>query len=627
MNPLDAVLTPPPRPHAQGRAQDAAHGGSPESRLPPALADLPAGTKLEGLVVGRDPSGKPLLRTAYGTLSVSSEIELARGTRLLLEVRPEDGRLMARILALDGKAMGSASPPSARQAPQAVVPQAVVPQAIVPQAAAPIAVPPAPSPALRAAAAPSPGATGSPAARLARLSVAPSSATPTPPGTAGAPQGASPSAPNRVLEGPGASAGETGRPGTPAPTAVPRSISGIAPQPGAAAPSSPGPAAAAVTAEARTAELSSAPNRAAGTSTASPPPENAIKSAEGEIPPPPARNAAASASSFVRAAVRPAGGGLGPAAVTARVSSGSPTNAEQQRTLGLSAAAPAQPNFAEAARQRLTTLLVTIRDALAGALAPGRGAPADPVPTPPKGPAAAAPLGVPGPAVPPPGENAAQTAPNAPWPALARALGLVAQHDPELAQHLARETVPGPRGDLLASLHGFIAALAGGGSETGSVLRLARQMNRLGHTELAAELARELGQFVRLAADHEPGQWRFFLLPFGDGSIWQAIRFFAREQNNSGDKDERSTRFVVEIDLSRLGPIQLDGLASSRGFKLILRSRAPLPEEARRAIEAIVEEAGAIGGVSGAIAFQTAGAFPVDPLKELRAAPGGNVIA
>ncbi len=43
----------------------------------------------------------------------------------------------------------------------------------------------------------------------------------------------------------------------------------------------------------------------------------------------------------------------------------------------------------------------------------------------------------------------------------------------------------------------------------------------------------------------------------------------------------RSTRFLIDLVLSILGPVQIDGLVKERQFDLILRPRTALPQTVR----------------------------------------------
>ena len=107
--------------------------------------------------------------------------------------------------------------------------------------------------------------------------------------------------------------------------------------------------------------------------------------------------------------------------------------------------------------------------------------------------------------------------------------------------------------------------------------------------------------------------------PIYDGTFHH-LRLFVHTHANSdlGDEaEDPGERFVVEVDLSRLGALQLDGLIRKRRFDLILRSRTPLSEAMHDDITRIFTSAAEAGGLAGHIVFQALPAFPVAPIKEL----------
>jgi hypothetical protein len=136
----------------------------------------------------------------------------------------------------------------------------------------------------------------------------------------------------------------------------------------------------------------------------------------------------------------------------------------------------------------------------------------------------------------------------------------------------------------------------------------------------------DFAQISRLAADPATGEWRTWLVPVHDGGAIELVRLFIkRHRGRTADDDERDsgTRFLVEVDLSRLGPMQLDGLVQQKRFDLIVRSHAPLPRHMRKDIYAIFDDALAATGYSGGITFQATPTFVVSPLTEVGAHPVG----
>src|SRR5690606_24994642 len=114
---------------------------------------------------------------------------------------------------------------------------------------------------------------------------------------------------------------------------------------------------------------------------------------------------------------------------------------------------------------------------------------------------------------------------------------------------------------------------------------------------------------------------------------WEQVRMFLkrdRRQNKklSGKADD-DTRFIVEMSLSQLGELQLDGFvhreAQQVQFDLFIRSLSPLEAAIQQDIQRIYNDMSAITGFHGNLAFQTVQEFPVNPMKEALGSSGGVV--
>lgn len=216
------------------------------------------------------------------------------------------------------------------------------------------------------------------------------------------------------------------------------------------------------------------------------------------------------------------------------------------------------------------------------------------------------------------------------WPTLAGVLAsLGAAGDSANAQALAArlpQTGPG----LAAGLLSMIAQFAAGGTAEWLSPALREALERIGKRELADRLGGEFRQISRLAGEPGGGDWRVMFLPLRHEGELHQVNLYLRGKRKQGDKDgpDTGTRFVVEVDMTRLGPIQLDGLVHGRRFDLMLRSRISLSQSIRRDIEAIFDEARGIGGFAGTIGFQIAASFPVQPLDQAKRqnAAGGVVV-
>ena len=218
------------------------------------------------------------------------------------------------------------------------------------------------------------------------------------------------------------------------------------------------------------------------------------------------------------------------------------------------------------------------------------------------------------------------------WSPLAEALELVLRQEPIVAQQVLDTAVAqtGPR--LASGLMFFLAALRQGDLAAWLGDVASRAIERHGRGDLLARMTDDFIQMARLATDPQtttgPGQqdWRLMLLPLFDDGVLHQMRLWVRGEPNEGsaaDREEDDTRFLLEVELSRLGPMQLDGLVRRGRFDLILRTQHTLPNVMQDDIRTIFDDALAVGGYDGALTFQATRTFPIVPLRDLMAGTGG----
>jgi hypothetical protein len=142
-----------------------------------------------------------------------------------------------------------------------------------------------------------------------------------------------------------------------------------------------------------------------------------------------------------------------------------------------------------------------------------------------------------------------------------------------------------------------------------------------GRADLRQRLAKDVSDLRRQASESVRGDWRIFTLPVLDEAAVQPIRLYVRnprEDGKTGGQSQQGSRFVLDLDLSRLGPLQLDGLVRGPRFDLVLRSREPLDPATKAEIGTLFRSALDGSGFSGDVAFVTTAQFPVAPLSALR---------
>ena len=163
-------------------------------------------------------------------------------------------------------------------------------------------------------------------------------------------------------------------------------------------------------------------------------------------------------------------------------------------------------------------------------------------------------------------------------------------------------------------------------------LSCSSSLERAGRRDLIRRISGDLGEAARRADDAPAGDWQPTPLPFYDGEELRELWMFTRQQREDrpdADGGEDATRFVIELDLSRMGRLQLDGLVHGDRFDLILRSATPLPRQARQDLSAMMADALGATGMEGGLVFES-GKFPDSPLRDLEqwnAAARGDVSA
>ncbi|MCP5369028.1 MAG: hypothetical protein H6906_16110, partial [Hyphomicrobiales bacterium] len=202
------------------------------------------------------------------------------------------------------------------------------------------------------------------------------------------------------------------------------------------------------------------------------------------------------------------------------------------------------------------------------------------------------------------------------WPDLREALQAVQAADPQAARHLVATALPQANRQLAANLLFFLSAL-GLGDLRGWLGEAPLRALHRARPDLAARLGEDFARLGRLADDAPPGDWRLTPVPFHNGRELEPLMLFARRQRDEDDGDDaggRGTRFIIDVTLSRLGRLQLDGLLKDgkKHLDLIVRSETPLPPAVREGIRTIYREAAEITGLKGGVGFQAAPERMVD---------------
>ncbi|MCC7260831.1 MAG: hypothetical protein IT567_07340 [Alphaproteobacteria bacterium] len=631
---------------------------------PQALVNLAAGTLLTGTVVSRDEKGNPLLRTTQGDITLHRSHFLQTGSKVVLRVEHSGAQFQARIVSVDGVPIEKLQSPGLDDITDVVVTRNN----------------PAPSNAPRVPVQPEAQAYNRPAPdviqkqeiaaetsyrNLDKGSVVTARLTRTEPGALEilrsnfeAAGKATDSLPPRLDPGttltlrvltnqpPAPYTPPQGAPvaNAPAPQAqIPTPLASPVQQPlpaqGTTATvvtteiSAPLPATATGTAPSPAASRPEAPVIAPGNTAAAPTPQQSAQPL-----------AAASLATTVTSArpetvATPTAGT--PAAASARPAAPIPANAG----VLISAAAPPPSSSARAIAIPAT---ITGTDAATGeriALTPlgNLRLPAD-IAVPPNTKLTVQVLsttpGAPSYAIPVEGEEAAVTSASIAsrttpatvtelatrWDSLKELYTLLQTHQPELAARLLQGgAIPRADASLTSSTLFFMVALGSGDVRKWLGNDVVQMLEDSGKGNLLHRLGAEFGA-IRQAFTQAPGQnWQTLLFPVFDGHELQQARMFIKrdpeEHKKDGKKRSGGTRVVVEVNLTQMGEVQLDGLykeqKNTKSFDLMVRSLRALGKDVRESIAQIFRDSLLDSPIAGTVSFQAVQRFPLDPMQEV----------
>ena len=214
------------------------------------------------------------------------------------------------------------------------------------------------------------------------------------------------------------------------------------------------------------------------------------------------------------------------------------------------------------------------------------------------------------------------------WRSLKNVFTTLSTLDPALAAALAERILPKPHAKLTNEMLFFLAAVKKG--DVGEWLgRRARDLLAERAPETLDKFAREFLQLQQAMTEPKTQGWTGLVIPFLTQGQLQQIRLYLRQDEASGGKRGASDgqRFIIDLDLSSLGDLQLDGFIKKREMKkefdLIIRSARHLPADITQGIRQIFETSLSTTGMQGYVSFQEGREHFLAPLSEARGGEAG----
>jgi len=594
--------------------------------LPDRLRDLARTVVLTGTVAGETPEGLTRVRTQAGEILLQTPTPLPTDKPVTLQIAPGQTAGSKLLLLLQGAITPPATGPGSPQAGAVPTPAVILPNLTPPTAptggpsiqpaAQPLPLLPGTIvPALVIAAAPkAPAPPGAQPTLPGQTAAAPTPPTPldaTPPQSAGpAPTAAAPGAPatpapplplptGATTLTPPAAPSANPAPATPPPAGkpmldVPVQLGGNAAHPGGmeAPPSSPSPAPLPTPEAAPEPDLPQGATVALKILTVTPPPEQPQKADQPKADP---RNPGLPQNGGEKANAQP-----NPTATMVRgdaPTSDAPDLDPPNTPVLHGTVAGSTPQGQPILATRQGMLALNVQASLPqGAIV--TAALTDP---------AAALKG----AAPPPPELGPMTERD--WPAMRQLLNTLASVDRAAAQSLLSTVMPQPNRKLGAALSFFLSAIRGGDARAWLGDEATSALEKAGRGDLLQQLDREFKSLQQQAGDPLPGDWRPYTLPMFDSNGPMPIRLHVHPIKGDEEEDGpgkgknggKGSRFLLDLELSRLGPMQLDGLVQPNRFDLILRSHTALAPEFRLDLIQIFADSIRAVGYTGGLSFQS----------------------
>lgn len=134
----------------------------------------------------------------------------------------------------------------------------------------------------------------------------------------------------------------------------------------------------------------------------------------------------------------------------------------------------------------------------------------------------------------------------------------------------------------------------------------------------SSSVKKAAGDLERVARANENSEWSAYPIPVGiGGQRVEPIRLYVRHAEEDGENagvrpdQVKPTRFLIDLNLSRLGRIQIDGLARLPKLDLVLRSETALNATLQQPLRRLFADVTSARGIQGDMSFQVAP--PIDP--------------
>ena len=177
-----------------------------------------------------------------------------------------------------------------------------------------------------------------------------------------------------------------------------------------------------------------------------------------------------------------------------------------------------------------------------------------------------------------------------------------------------------PGKNLTASLAYFISAVRTGKAAnwTGTLFNEQAFSNR----GRFSEQLQDDFNFMQKASEPSDTGWRGFFLPLLDENHLSIIQFFLRNENNRKHqakikKDNDAVQFLLEVNLTTIGTMQIEGRIKNKELDLIIRTRKFLKGPLKQGIERVFVKTLSTSELVGKLTFRVHSKLPPLPIDKL----------
>jgi len=182
--------------------------------------------------------------------------------------------------------------------------------------------------------------------------------------------------------------------------------------------------------------------------------------------------------------------------------------------------------------------------------------------------------------------------------------------DPSLAHQLLHLRTPQPTTALPGALLFLLGALQQGELRQWIGPDATANLLQAGKKDFLEKMEAAFKESEVPVQDTTVGTWRSWMIPFGDPAQLQKMQMAIHQETQNfsdtqgGRTTEKQTRFLINVQFSNIGALQMDGLARPKKLDLVLRSEAPLPLGLAHELRSLYVSTLETVNLTGTIGFQ-----------------------